>query len=344
MLARRLGSWRVPRDWLCAGRRWWCGEAAGSWPPPPRAGEGSGLGAGSQAAGARRGLETPISLRPGLRSCWGAPRESRRHPRALRCPFGLAACLHRFLPALLPRTAPGAPLATCPGPRPLDGWSEGARWAPVMGWMEPKRGPGDARQIGAWGGRQPGWRGWLSGALPLASLALRWCLASSHPSASSDPALLALQDSRVFSDHSLLAGALGARSAHLPGGPSHRSAFAFLWFPSAYTALGIFKSGNVCCSIVLVSGASGMLVSGPFPPVSFLRVLILMLETDNAPNKCTISAHCSVSWFQNSQLSVTFTHKPVTYPRLLCFRGSPSLTHATGRHASACFLSGPHSF
>lgn len=80
--ARRLGSWRVPRGWLCAGGRWWCGAAAGSWPPARRAGKASGRGAGSQAAGALGAWRPRV---PCARGCAraGVPRGS---PAAARGP------------------------------------------------------------------------------------------------------------------------------------------------------------------------------------------------------------------------------------------------------------------
>ena len=69
--AQQEGIWRVPWGCRSAGRWWWSGAAVGSWPPPLRAGEGSGLRAGAQAAGARPGLETSIPRATGAAPALG---------------------------------------------------------------------------------------------------------------------------------------------------------------------------------------------------------------------------------------------------------------------------------
>ena len=126
MAAPRAGTWRVLQGCRCAGMRWWCGAAAGCWPPPLRAGEGSGPGAGAKAAVARRGLETPalphsrgctrLGVTPGspTATCelsvatWARPRAC-----AAECP----------LSAPFSQDPPGGPLAACPEPRALRGGS-----------------------------------------------------------------------------------------------------------------------------------------------------------------------------------------------------------------------------
>lgn len=105
---------------------WWCGAAAGCWPPPLRAGEGSGPGAGAKAAVACRGPETPalphsrgcirLGVTPGspATTCelsvatWARPRAC-----AAECP----------LSAPFSQDPPRGPLAACPGPRALRGGS-----------------------------------------------------------------------------------------------------------------------------------------------------------------------------------------------------------------------------
>lgn len=121
---REGDSWRAPRGWLCAGRRWWCGEAAGSWSPPLRAGEGSALGAGRPGCGRASGPGDRDS--PRRRSCVRAgvtPGESRYGLPTLPRRLGPAACprLGASAHLVLPRPAPGAPLAACPVPCPLLG-------------------------------------------------------------------------------------------------------------------------------------------------------------------------------------------------------------------------------
>lgn len=246
VLARRPGSWRARRDWRCAGRRWWCGEAAASWPPPLRAGEGSGLGAGSPGCGRASGPADPdVPAPPGLRRA-GVPRGSpatASGPSAAAWPGRVPAWCRVSPCSPSPRAALGAPLATCPGSRPL--------WAGFWGdW----RGPVTWGVVGQHGakagsrGRPPdpnvgrkaapglsGWRDLLSGnVLGLTELGAHslsppllwgWCPHPHNSSASIDPALFAFQDSRVLRTtpywrvHSV-------RSAHLPGGPSH-SSFTF---------------------------------------------------------------------------------------------------------------------
>lgn len=68
------------------------------------------------------------------------------------------------------------------------------------------------------------------------------------------------------------------------------------------------------------------------------------VESDNVPNKCTISAPSSVSGFQNSQPHVKFRcnkpfpRTPAPDARLLGFGGSRCLPQAAGSLRSAGFL------
>lgn len=161
VLARRPGSWRARRDWRCAGRRWWCGEAAASWPPPLRAGEGSGPGAGARAAGARRALQTPMS--PRRRDCAraGVPRGSpatASGPSDAAWPGRVLAWCSVSLCSPSP-DRPGRSPATYPGPRPLwagfwGGWRGPVTWG-VVGQDGAKAGYRGRRPTRTWGGRRP---------------------------------------------------------------------------------------------------------------------------------------------------------------------------------------------
>lgn len=121
----------------------------------------------------------------------------------------------------------------------------------------------------------------------------------------------------------------------------------FLWFhapsltvPGVYTAPGIFKSGNVCCSSNPDPGASWLLVLVSFSPLFLFPGFWFSHSFDSLHNKCSllfVGYLVSEIWFDVKFRFHKKNYSQTSHVSQIIFWCSQRLTHATVRHRSACF-------